>query len=78
MGTEGKSERAKSSDILDFLTADEIAAILRTTRKAVYARVSRGQLPPPVKLGRRLFFPRADLLSFFQEKRAASLGRKQR
>lgn len=41
------------------LTADEVAALLRTTRKAIYAKVERGQIPhvrisfavPPLRPG---------------------------
>ena len=35
------------------LTSGEVAALLRTTRRAVYAMVERGQLPGVVRLGRR-------------------------
>lgn len=29
----------------ELLTADEVAKLLRTTRKAIYAKIERGQLP---------------------------------
>jgi excisionase family DNA binding protein len=44
-----------------WLTVDEVAAWLRTTRKAVYARVERGRLPGAVRNGRRLLV-RRDIL----------------
>lgn len=56
------------------LTADEVAALLRTTRKAIYAMVERAQLPGAIRLGRRLLFRRDDLLSWLDERRAASPG----
>jgi len=67
-----------SSEVLDLLSADEVAVILRTTRKAVYTRSSRGQLPQPVRLGRRIYFLRRDLIRFLEGKRAASLERTKR
>src|SRR5438552_17586381 len=40
-----------------FITADEVAALLlRTTRKAVYVMVERGQLPGVTRIGRRILF----------------------
>jgi excisionase family DNA binding protein len=37
-------------------TADELAARLGITRKALYAQVAAGRIPH-VRLGRRVFFP---------------------
>jgi excisionase family DNA binding protein len=56
------------------LTADEAAALLRTTRKAIYARAERGLLPGVLRDGRRLLVRRDDLLSWLNERRAASPG----
>jgi excisionase family DNA binding protein len=44
-----------------FLTADETAALLRTTRKAIYSLAERCLLPGARKFGRRLLI-RRDLL----------------
>lgn len=41
------------------LTADELAVWFHCTRRAIYDRVFRGQLPGVVRLGRRLYFDRA-------------------
>ena len=57
-----------------FLTADEAAALLRTSRKAIYARAERGLLPGVIRDGRRLLVRRDDLLSWLDERRAASPG----
>ncbi len=57
------------------LTVDETAALLRTTRKAVYALVDRAQLPGVVRLGRRVLVHRGDLLRWIDERRATSPGR---
>ena len=56
------------------LTAGEVAAMLRTSRKAVYAMVERAQLPGVTRIGRRLLVRRDDLLSWLDERRAASPG----
>lgn len=50
-----------------FLTVAECADLLRTTSKAIYTLVERGQLAGVVRLGRRLLFNR--------EKLVAHLGR---
>ena len=56
----------------DLLTVAEVATALRTTPKAVYAMVERGQLPGVVRLGRRLRVDGAALLRFINEGRAPS------
>ena len=58
----------------DFLTADETAVLLRTTRKAIYAMAERGSLPGIVRIGRRLLVRRDVLLESLSERRAASPG----
>jgi excisionase family DNA binding protein len=60
------------------LTVDETASFLRTTRKAVYALIERGQLAGVVRLGRRVLVRRDQLLSSLTEKRTASPGRTRR
>ncbi|MDC3958525.1 helix-turn-helix domain-containing protein [Polyangium jinanense] len=60
------------------LTPDEVAALLRTTRKAVYAMAERGTLPGVVRLGRRVLFHRDNLLSWLDGRRAPSPGRTRR
>jgi excisionase family DNA binding protein len=57
-----------------FLTAAEVADLLRTTRKAIYARAERGLLPGVIRLGRRLLIDRDELLRWLAERRAASPG----
>jgi excisionase family DNA binding protein len=54
------------------LTVDEAASLLRTTRRAVYARADRGLLPGVVRDGRRVLVRRDDLLRSLSESRAAS------
>ena len=60
------------------LTVDEVADLLRTTRKAIYARAERGLLAGALRDGRRLLVERDELLRFLSERRAASPGGKRR
>ena len=46
----------KQAALPALLTSGEVAELLRTTRKAVYAMVERRQIPGVVRLGRRLLF----------------------
>lgn len=57
-----------------FLTAEEAAALLRTTRKAIYVMAGRRQLPGLTYIGRRMLVRRDDLLHWLdQNRRAPSL-----
>ena len=60
------------------LTPEEVAALLRTTRKAIYSMAERAQLPGVVRIGRRLLFRRDSLLQRLGQKSASSHGREQR
>ncbi|HYF56922.1 MAG TPA: helix-turn-helix domain-containing protein, partial [Salinarimonas sp.] len=42
----------------NLLTADELASLLRTSRRAVYMMQLRKQIPGAIKVGRRLLFDR--------------------
>ena len=55
-----------------FLTTSEVAGLLRTSRKAIYAMAERARLPGVTRIGRRLLVRRDDLLSWLNERRAAS------
>ena len=57
------------------LTAHEASDLLRTTRKAVYAMVERGQIPGVVRLGRRVLFWEHALLDWLGQKSSPSLER---
>jgi excisionase family DNA binding protein len=73
------SGAASLADLQQYLlTADEAAALLRTTRKAIYARAERGLLPGVIRDGRRLLVHRDALLSWLDQRRAASPERKRR
>lgn len=47
-------------------SAAELAVVLRTTLRAVYARLQRGGLPKPRRIGRRLLFNRKEVLSWIE------------
>lgn len=46
----------------------DVADLLRTSRKAIYAMVERGQIPGVLRIGRRLLFRRDALLGWLSEK----------
>ena len=54
------------------LTVDEAAALLRTSRRAIYMMLERHQLPGVTRIGRRVLFRSADLLDWLDQKRAPS------
>ena len=54
------------------LTVDEAAALLRTTRRAMYAMVERRQIPGVIRIRRRVLFRAADLLDWLDQKCAPS------
>ena len=59
--------------LLRLLTTGEAADLLRTSRKAIYAMVERGQLPGVVRLGRRVLIREAELLDWLRQKSTPSL-----
>ena len=60
------------------LTVDEAAALLRTTRRAIYAMIERRQLPGIIRIGRRVLLSAEVLLHWLDQKRAPSLRSEQR
>jgi excisionase family DNA binding protein len=56
------------------LTVDEAAALLRTTRRAIYAMTERQQLPGVIRIRRRVLLRADDLLDWLDQKRASSPG----
>lgn len=55
-----------------FMTPDEVAALLRTTRKAVYTMIERGLLPGVTRVGRRVLIRTEVLLDWLRQKSAPS------
>ena len=60
------------------LTVDDVAQLLRTTNRAIYAMIERQQLPGIVRIGRRVLFRAADLLDWLHQKSAPSQRSEQR
>jgi excisionase family DNA binding protein len=54
------------------LTPDEVATLLRTSRKAVYCMADRGQLPGKTRIGRRVLFRTRQLVDYLDRKCAPS------
>ena len=70
-----RSDLVRTPSLPALLTSGEVAALLRMTRKAVYAMVERGQLPGVVRLGRRVLFRQDAMVDFVRQKSAPSLER---
>jgi excisionase family DNA binding protein len=60
------------------LTVDDLAELLRTTDRAIYAMIERRQLPGVVRIGRHVLFRTADLLDWLNRKSAPSQRSEQR
>jgi len=58
--TKTQKPKVDNAAALDLLTVDEVASMLKTSRKAIYHRIARGQIPA-VRLGRSVFVRRGDL-----------------
>jgi excisionase family DNA binding protein len=54
------------------MTVDDVAELLRTTNRAIYAMVERRQLPGLVRIGRRVLFRSSELLHWLNQKSAPS------
>lgn len=65
-------ERRRSRTLPILLTADDAAELLRTTRRAIYAMVERGQLPGVVRVRRRVLLKSDALLHWLEQKSAPS------
>lgn len=60
------------------LTVDEVGAVLRISRKAVYALIERQQLPGVRRIGRRVRIDRRELLDWLDHTCAPSPQEKRR
>jgi len=65
-------ERRRQRSLPILLTADEAAELLRTTRRAIYAMIERGQLPGVVRVRRRVLLRTDALLHWLNQKCAPS------
>jgi excisionase family DNA binding protein len=63
---------SSGKDLPFLATVDETAALLRTTRKAVYVMIERGLLPGVTRLGRRVLVRSDRLLEWVNQNCASS------
>ena len=63
----------RTAGLPQFLTVEEVASLLRTSRKAIYAMVERGQVPGVTRVGRRLLVRAEELVDWLNQKRTPSL-----
>ena len=62
-----------SRSLPHLLTTNEVAEVLRTTPKATYAMIARGQLPGVIRIGRRVLVRADKLVDWLDQKRVPSL-----
>ena len=62
----------KQDNLPALLTCCEVAELLRTSKKAIWAMAERGQLPGIVRIGRRVLFRQDTLLDWLGQKSAPS------
>ncbi len=61
------------TELPDLLTVGEVAAWLKTTRKAIYAKAERGAIPGVTHIGSRLYFFRSELLRWVEQGRVPNM-----
>lgn len=72
--TNEPDQRSVAPTLPALLTPAEVAAWLKTTISAVYAKAERGTLPGATRLGRRLYFLRSELVEFVEQGRVSQSG----
>src|SRR5262245_16727719 len=68
----GRPREQRRVSLPGLLTVDEVADLLRTTRRAIYAMIERRQLPGVIRIRRRVLLRADDLLDWLDQKRAPS------
>jgi len=69
----GMAPVTRPTSLPELLTPEEVAGWLRTSVKAVYAKAERGTLAGATRIGRRLYFLRAELLRSLEQGRVPHL-----
>jgi predicted DNA-binding transcriptional regulator AlpA len=57
------------------MTVAEVGTFLRTSRKAIYAMIERGQLPGVIRINRRVLVDQCVLLDWLRQKSTPPSGR---
>jgi excisionase family DNA binding protein len=65
-------------DLPLYLTPDEAATLLRTSRKAIYVMIERQQIPGVTRIGKRILIRTKDLLDWLDQQCVSSLQEIQR
>ena len=63
------------AEVPTLLTPGDVAMSLRTSRKAIYAMIARGQMPGLVRVGRRVLIRADALVDWLRQKSMPSLER---
>jgi excisionase family DNA binding protein len=58
---------------IELMTVPEVATFLRTSPKAIYTMIERGQLPGVLRIGRRVLVDRRALVDWLGQKATPSL-----
>jgi excisionase family DNA binding protein len=66
--TQTASDYGQSHRLPTLLTPSDVATLLRTSKKAVYAMIERGQLPGVVRIGRRVLVRQDSLVDWLGQK----------
>ena len=67
-----KTHTSNPHSLATLLRPEEVADLLRTSRKAIYAMVERSQLPGVVRIGRRVLIREDVLLHWLGQKSTPS------
>ncbi|MCA9708492.1 MAG: helix-turn-helix domain-containing protein [Myxococcales bacterium] len=73
--TTAKPSRSRGApvELPRLLTVDEVADLLRTSRKAIYTRIHRGAIPGVIRVSRRVLIDSATLVDWLNQRRTVSL-----
>lgn len=63
----------RPDDLPIYLTPDEAANLLRTTRKAIYVKIERRQIPGVTRISKKILIRTEHLLRWLDQQCASSL-----
>ncbi len=70
-----RQDATRQHNLPVLLDADQVAEVLRTSKKAIYAMIERRQLPGVIRIGRRVLLREDALLDFLRQRSSPSLER---